>query len=316
METWVKNPLTVHGGPIFTVLSGTVRLDDGSLEKREVVHHPGSVAVVAISGNKVLLTSQSRIAAEGREILEIPAGRINIAEKETPSDAALRELEEETGYTGDLESGPVYYSSVGFLDEVVHIFFALNAEKIPESKRRAQPDRDERIKLRWMPLGKIADDLKHHKFNDSKTIIGLREVLAVLDLNNQMIDDKSLYGFYSDENHKYNTLIWQFPVAIVGLNVLAVERLWSSSLLMIVLWFINNVLLLCVAKHVYHQRSFTKALESIADRFRTMHPHIPVVKFPREGVLLLTKLPVTWLLFWSLFLLNQVLLGVFFWLRR
>jgi hypothetical protein len=48
METWTTDPTEAYRGPIFSVLSGTARLDDGTLAKRDVVHHQGSVAVVAI----------------------------------------------------------------------------------------------------------------------------------------------------------------------------------------------------------------------------------------------------------------------------
>jgi ADP-ribose pyrophosphatase len=308
MEIWTAGPTEVHRGPVFSVLSGTVRLDDDTTATREVVHHQGSVAVVAIRADSALMISQFRIAV-GKTVLEIPAGRIE--KDETPEQAALRELEEETNYTGRLVPGPVYYSSVGFLDESVHIFFALDVVD-----KKANPDHDERIHHRWVPLSEVARGLRSYRFNDSKTIIGLREVLAFLDLNDQMVDDKSLYAWYSDENHKYNTLIWQFPVAIVGLNVIALERLPWTLPLMSILCLVNNVLLLCVAKHVYHQRQFTLALQKIANRFRTMQPNIPVVSFPRGGISRpLVWLKVTWLLFWSLFALNMVLFVVYWWRR-
>ena len=307
MESWTADPKEVHRGPVFSVLSGTVRLDDGTTATREVVHHQGSVAVVAIRADSVLMVSQFRIAA-GKTVQEIPAGRIE--KDETPEQAARRELEDETNYTGRLVPGPVYYSSVGFLDECVHIFFALDV-----ADRKSDSDPDERIKHDWVPLSEVVRGLASYRFNDSKTIIGLREALAFLGLNDQIVDEKSLYGWYSDENHKYNTLIWQFPVAIVGLNVIALERIPWSLPLMTTLCLVNIVLLLCVAKHIYHQRQFTLALGKIANRFRTVKPDI-TVSFPRKGMTRpLAWLTVTWLLFWSLFVLNVILFVAYCWYR-
>ena len=94
METWL-NPKMVFEGKIFSVKVGEVRLDDGSLARREIVLHRGGVGIVPILNDEVLLVRQFRIAI-GRPILEIPAGRLE--EGEEPEHRAKVELEEEIGY--------------------------------------------------------------------------------------------------------------------------------------------------------------------------------------------------------------------------
>src|SRR5687767_2599225 len=131
MEKWIS-ATRIFIGRVFSVVTGRVQVNDETdLMDREVVEHPGSVAIVPIISDKVLMVKQFRIAA-GKDMLEIPAGRID--KGETPEQAARRELEEEIGFRGDLISGPVYYSSVGFLDEQVHVFLAVNLKAIPEAK--------------------------------------------------------------------------------------------------------------------------------------------------------------------------------------
>ncbi len=174
MERWIEcNP--IHTGPVFSVWSGKAALDDGALVTREVVRHPGSVAVVPVLDSAVILVRQFRIAIE-REILELPAARIEA--REEPEQAAHRELREETGYEArEMVPGPIYYSSVGFSDEQLWVFLALGLTKTRES-----PEADERISLVQMPLAEIEIALKENRLEDSKTIIGLQHFLSYIRL--------------------------------------------------------------------------------------------------------------------------------------
>ena len=172
MEKWLNQKI-IHRGPIFSVITGEVILENGDVTKRELVHHKGSVAIVPIHDDSVILVSQYRIAAE-KEILEIPAGRIDPGE--SPAEAAERELEEETGYKSlRLIPGPVYYSSVGFLDEQIHLFFAFDLEMM-----EVAPGGGDKVSLSFLSLNEIEKRLDSYKLNDSKTIIGLRELIIHL----------------------------------------------------------------------------------------------------------------------------------------
>jgi ADP-ribose pyrophosphatase len=304
VETW-QDQSEVYHGPVFSVWDGTVKLDDGTSAKRAVVRHQGSVAIVPVVDDTVVLVRQFRIAV-GKHVLEIPAGRIEAGE--SAEESARRELREELGYrAGRMVAGPSYYSSVGFLDEQVHIFLAFDLEQVG-----SQPDKDERFEVVKMSMTDVAAGLQAGKFDDAKTVIGLRELMARRVGPPSNLTARDLYAWYSDENHKYNTLIWQFPAAIIGLNLLALDkpRFVGSWKAMLVMFLLNVVLLSCVAKHVYHQRCFTKSLRQLAHSFRVAHPELPVVEFPRNGLMALSRIPVAWVLFWSLFVLNLIYLWV------
>lgn len=155
----------------MSLVVGEVRLDDGHTAVREVLRHPGGVGIVPVLGDSVILISQFRITI-GRQILEIPAGKREPGED--PEVCARRELEEEIGYrAGRVVPASTYYSSVGFVDERMHLYMAFDLQ---ETTRR--PDRDERIHPVVLSLDEVRRRLEHRLFEDSKTIIGLRELLA------------------------------------------------------------------------------------------------------------------------------------------
>lgn len=170
METWIKKE-EIHKGKIFSLWGGTVSLDNGDTAVREYIQHPGGVAIVPVVDDNVILIQQFRIAI-GRELIELPAGLLEPGEE--PIQCAARELEEELGYRPkELILLASYFSSVGFSDERMHIFLALDPEKTQHKR-----DVDERIREIFMPTEMIAEKLAAQAIEDAKTIIGLREFLA------------------------------------------------------------------------------------------------------------------------------------------
>ena len=119
-------------GRIITLQVDEVELPNGKTSNREIVKHPGAVAVIAVTKDKkIVLVEQFRKALE-RSIIEIPAGKIEIGE--APEKTALRELEEETGYTSEnLQYIQSFATSPGFADEIIHLYFAENIEKLEQS---------------------------------------------------------------------------------------------------------------------------------------------------------------------------------------
>ncbi len=172
METWIERE-TGFVGRIFRVECGTVRLDDGTEAKRDVVVHPGAVGIVPVINGRVLLVRQYRIAVE-RDMLEIPAGKLEPGD--SPEERAQIELAEEVGFAaGRLVPAGWVFPSVGILSECIHLFLAFDLR--PE---RRDADGDERIDVVPTPISDIGRQLREHEFEDAKTIIGLHALLAHL----------------------------------------------------------------------------------------------------------------------------------------
>jgi ADP-ribose pyrophosphatase len=150
-----------------------VRLPTGRKTTREIVEHPGSVAIVGVtSDGNVLLLRQSHHAI-GRTLLGIPAGTLEPGE--TPETCARRELTEETGYrAGPLKQLAAYYTSPGYTDERMTIFHAADCEPAG-----SEIDQDELIRLTPMPLADVWRLLAPgpEQLADAKTLIGLLVLL-------------------------------------------------------------------------------------------------------------------------------------------
>jgi ADP-ribose pyrophosphatase len=175
MEKWITKA-EIHKGKIFSLWGGKVSLDKGGVAVREYIRHSGGVAIVPVIDNNVILIRQFRIAIE-RDLIELPAGRLE--PDEDPADCARRELEEEIGYHAtELIPLGTYFSSVGFTDEKMYIYLALEP-----TKGTLKPESDERIQEVILPVERIQGKLDAQEFEDAKTIIGLREFLAYLESN-------------------------------------------------------------------------------------------------------------------------------------
>ncbi len=157
---------TVYDGKIVDVRIERFRHADGEEVSREIVRHQGAVAVVAHDERDVWLVRQPREAVDEPALLEIPAGRLDVA-GEQPLAAAQRELAEEIG-RGARSWEPIvtYYTGAGFTDERVHLFHA--AELYGS---HADSEENERIEIVRWPLARLDDALAECR--DAKTLIGL-----------------------------------------------------------------------------------------------------------------------------------------------
>lgn len=146
-----------------------VRLPSGRIATREVVEHPGSVAIVAVTRERqVLLLRQSHHPIQ-QTLLGLPAGTLNAGE--SPEACARRELEEETGYrVGQLIHLATYYVSPGYTDERQTIFRADDCEP-----GAGEIDPDELIRLVLVPVADIPGLVATgpRQIADAKTLLGL-----------------------------------------------------------------------------------------------------------------------------------------------
>lgn len=163
----------IFKGRIIDLYLEEVKLPNGNTSTREIVKHPGAVAVIAITPeHKILMVEQYRKPL-GRTIVEIPAGKLEKGEK--PIITAKRELEEETGYTcGDLKPLISFYTSPGFADELVHLFITENLEKMTEA---AELDEDEFVEVLEVTLEEAQEMIQNNKIYDAKTAYAVQYLL-------------------------------------------------------------------------------------------------------------------------------------------
>lgn len=153
-------------GRIFNVDRLGVRLPDGRDAVRDVVRHPGAVAIVALTDDgRICLVRQYRTAL-GRVTVEIPAGKLDPGED--PLACAERELLEETGMRADkIAFLTTIATSCGFADELIHIYMATGL-----TFAGSDPDADEFINVDLADLSEFVDAVLDGKIEDAKTVVG------------------------------------------------------------------------------------------------------------------------------------------------
>lgn len=159
----------IFTGKIISVQVDDVELPDGKRAKRELVKHPGAVAIIALTKEgKLVLVEQFRKALE-RELLEIPAGKIEPGEE--PQLTAVRELEEETGYrAGAFTYLQTFATSPGFADEIIHLYLAEELEKV---EHPAAGDEDEFIEILEVTAEEADELIANGRIYDAKTVVAV-----------------------------------------------------------------------------------------------------------------------------------------------
>lgn len=158
----------IFSGRVIDLQVDEVELPDGNKSIRELVKHPGAVAVIAVTKEKKLvLVRQYRKALE-KTIVEIPAGKLEYGEE--PNWCAKRELEEETGYkSSNLQFIVSFYTSPGFADEIVHIFFTDELEK-----GEVNMDEDEFVEKLELTVEEALKLIETEEIHDAKTIYAIQ----------------------------------------------------------------------------------------------------------------------------------------------
>jgi 8-oxo-dGTP pyrophosphatase MutT (NUDIX family) len=156
----------VWEGKIATVRIDRFRFEDGEEADREIVEHPGAVAVVAFDGERLFLVRQPREPVNEPALLELPAGKLD-EEGEDPLDTAKRELAEEIGKGARTwHRLTSFYTSPGFADEECHVYLATDLYDEP-----AEAGEEERIEIVEVPLEEL--DRVIQECRDAKTLAGL-----------------------------------------------------------------------------------------------------------------------------------------------
>lgn len=167
----------IYEGRVVNLRIDTVELPGKKYSKREIVEHPSAVAVAALTDDgSIIMVRQFRKAVE-KNLLEIPAGLIEINEE--PKEAGLRELAEETGYiASNMEYLFEFYTSPGFSNEKVYLFLATDLKE-----GESNPDSDENIEITQYKLEELIDMVIRGDIYDSKTVISILYVNKYLSQN-------------------------------------------------------------------------------------------------------------------------------------
>ncbi|MCM3719678.1 NUDIX hydrolase [Fictibacillus phosphorivorans] len=158
----------IYNGKIIDLYVEEVELPNKKVGKREIVKHPGAVAVLAVTdeGN-ILMVEQFRKPLE-KTIIEIPAGKLE--KGENPLECAKRELLEETGYSCEkMESIGSFYTSPGFADELIHLFFTDSLIKIGDQ----MTDEDEFLNVMEVSVDEAKQLVRDERIHDAKTAYGV-----------------------------------------------------------------------------------------------------------------------------------------------
>lgn len=158
-----------HKGRIVDFYTDTMQLPDGRTTKWDFINHRGAAAIVPVMDNGDILMVRQYRNAPGRYTLEIPAGGLNEGEEQDRMGAAIRELEEETGYkTNHAEHLLDLYTTIAFCNEVISIYYT--NELIPSKQHM---DEDEFINVERHSLDSLVQKILNGEIQDSKTIAAI-----------------------------------------------------------------------------------------------------------------------------------------------
>jgi ADP-ribose pyrophosphatase len=157
----------VYDGRLLKVRSDTVRLPNGASAEREYIVHPGAVAVIAVTEAGELVMERQFRYPLGRDMIEIPAGKIDPGED--PLATARRELREETGYTASQWTHVATINiAIAYSDEHIEIYLAKGLKH-----EQAKLDDEEFLEVFTLPLASALAWVREGKITDSKTVAGL-----------------------------------------------------------------------------------------------------------------------------------------------
>lgn len=166
----------IFSGKIINVHTDKITLVDGTEAQREVVDHPGGVAIVGLTeNNEVLMVRQFRYPYK-ETIYEIPAGKLE--KGEDPREAAIREFREECGAVAEkIEPLGEIYPTPGYCGEIIRIFYATDL-----TFGEQELDEDEYLEVIKMPFSECVAKIMSGEIKDAKTIVGILKLKELMKL--------------------------------------------------------------------------------------------------------------------------------------
>jgi ADP-ribose pyrophosphatase len=163
-------------GKRIAVRVDAVERADGHRTTREIVEHPGAVAILAWDGERLAMVRQWRHAT-GQALLEIPAGTLE--PDEPPAETARRELAEECGLAAATwEDGPRFFTAPGFCTELMHVYLATDLTDAPSL---AEADPDEQLEPSWKTLPEALAAIDDGRIVDAKSMAAIGWLARRLD---------------------------------------------------------------------------------------------------------------------------------------
>ncbi len=170
----------IFDGKVLHVYKDSITLPNGEPSTREYIKHVGAVCIVALTDDSEVICVKQYRYPFASVMLEIPAGKLNYKE-EDPTEAALRELREETGaICKELTYLGAYFSSPAILDEKIHIFLAEGLEF-----GETDPDDDEFIETVKIPLDTLVEMIMRGEVPDGKTQAAVMRAAHLIDKKNK-----------------------------------------------------------------------------------------------------------------------------------
>ena len=158
----------IYDGIVLHVFRDEIEQSTGMRSVREFVKHNGAVCVIPVTNDGEIICVRQYRYAQGRTVLEIPAGKLDTKD-EIPEEAAKRELREETGFhAGKLTYLGIMQGSPAILDERIHMYLAEELEG-----GECEPDEDEILEIVKIPLDKLLDMVMNGEIQDAKTQIAV-----------------------------------------------------------------------------------------------------------------------------------------------
>ena len=171
-EKCIKENL-IYDGKILSLYKDEVLTPNDITTYREIVRHKGGVCCLAVKDDYIYFVKQFRYAYN-KEILELPAGKLE--KDENPKDAIIRELKEEIGFIPNcLEYYGYIYPSVGYTDEVIHLFYSSS-----NTVTSQETEPDEFLDIIKIKINDAYKMLDNNEIVDAKTVVLLSKLRKVL----------------------------------------------------------------------------------------------------------------------------------------